>query len=124
MESELEHGIELFNSHQFFECHEVLEAIWTHAPGPRRFFLQALIHFAVAFYHNQQANPPGVERQLRKGLKKLAGYLPACEGVDTAALYEAGVRCLEEIVGRGIVSTYPGIAGLDANCRLGRRRWP
>ena len=65
--------------------------------GPRRLFLQAVIHFAVALYHYQQNNPPGARRQLRKSLKKLAGYLPEYEGVDTAALYRQGMVLMDRL---------------------------
>jgi predicted metal-dependent hydrolase len=66
--------------------------------GPRRLFLQALIHFAVAFYHQQRRNPLGAERQLRKGLRKLERYLPVYEGVDTATLDREGHDCLRRIM--------------------------
>src|ERR1700730_4656993 len=89
------HGIELFNRQSFFECHEVLEELWKPERGPRRLFLQSVIHLAVAFYHHQQRTPAGTERQLRKGLKKLAGYLPEHEGVNTAKLYHDGLTFLE-----------------------------
>ena len=69
-------GIHLFNSRQFFECHEVWEEVWTPERGPRRLFLQSLIHFAVGLYHTERGNPVGAGRQLRKGLRKL-GRLPA-----------------------------------------------
>ena len=45
----------------------------------RRLFLQAMIHLAVGFYHCERGNPVGAARQLRKGLGKLAAYLPSCE---------------------------------------------
>src|SRR5207244_6470435 len=80
-------GIRLFNDREFFECHEVLEEAWGPERGPRRLFLQALIHVAVGFYHYQRGNPRGAGSQLRKGLTKLAEYLPSCEGIDTARLY-------------------------------------
>jgi predicted metal-dependent hydrolase len=86
--------VELFNRRQFFECHEVLEEIWTPERGPRRLFLQSLIHFAVAFYHDQRGNPVGATRQLRKGLRKLEAYLPTCEGIDTARLHREGLAAL------------------------------
>lgn len=86
-----ERGIRLFNAGEFFECHEVLEEEWTPERGPRRLFLQSLIHVAVGLYHAERGNPVGASRQLRKALRKLAHYLPECEGVDTARLYrEAG----------------------------------
>lgn len=94
MDPRLRHGIELFNRGEFFVCHEVLEEIWTAERGPRRVFLQSLIHFAVAFYHDGRGNPVGAARQLRKGLRKLAAFRPACEGIDTEQLYRDGVAAL------------------------------
>src|ERR1017187_8590216 len=95
MDRLLQLGVDLFNRREFFECHEVLEEIWTPERGPRRLFLQALIHFAVAFYHNQRKNPIGATKQLRKGLRKLAAYLPECEGIDTAQLHRDGLAAVE-----------------------------
>jgi len=90
-------GIELYRAGEFFACHEVLEELWTPMRGPHRLFLQALIHFAVAFYHQQRRNPLGAERQLRKALRKLERYLPMYEGVDTATLHREGQACLRLI---------------------------
>ena len=90
-------GIELYRTGEFFACHEVLEELWTPMRGPHRLFLQALIHFAVAFYHQERRNPLGAERQLRKALRKLESYLPAYEGVDTATLYHEGQACMRRI---------------------------
>ena len=80
-------GLRLFNQGEFYECHEVLEEVWREAARADRFFLQAIIHLAVAQYHRSRGNRRGAARQLDKGLKKLAGYLPRHHGVDTAALY-------------------------------------
>jgi len=91
------HGIELYRAREFFTCHEVLEELWTPMRGPHRLYLQALIHFAVAFYHQQRRNPLGAERQLRKALRKLERYLPAYEGMDTATLYRDGQACMRRI---------------------------
>jgi len=93
----LQHGLQLFNDRQFFVCHEVLEEEWTPERGPRRLFLQSLIHLAVGLYHAEQRNPTGAIRQLRKGLRKLAGYLPECEFIDTARLYRDALVVLEQI---------------------------
>ena len=91
-------GIELYRTGHFFECHEVLEELWTPMRGPHRLFLQALIHFAVAFYHQQRRNPLGAERQLRKALRKIERYLPFYESVDTATLHREGQVCLRRIL--------------------------
>jgi hypothetical protein len=90
-------GIELYRAGEFFQCHEVLEELWTPMRGPHRLFLQALIHFAVAFYHQQRRNPLGAERQLRKALRKLEPFLPTYEGADTATLHREGQACLRRI---------------------------
>jgi len=105
----LRHGIDLFNRGAFFECHEALEEIWTPERGPRRLFLQSIIHIAVAFYHVQRGNRAGAERQLRKGLKKMAGYLPECEGVQTEELYQAASEALERIQRGEEIGEFPKI---------------
>ena len=97
MDELLQRGIRLFNVGEFFECHEVLEDAWTPERGPRRLFLQSLIHVAVGLYHAGRGNPTGARRQLRKGLRKLAPYLPACEGVNTARLHRDASAALERI---------------------------
>ena len=79
-------GIDLFNTEEFFECHEILEEVWTHSQQPDRWFLQALIHFAVGFYHHSRGNRNGTTRQLRKGLRKIQAYLPEWDGVRTAEI--------------------------------------
>lgn len=107
MDAILERGIHLFNNEKFFECHEVLEILWTSERGRRRLFLQALIHFAVAFHHDGRANPVGAGRQLGKGLRKLAAYLPACEGIDTARLHREGLAAAERIAVASVVAPYP-----------------
>jgi len=105
----VQRGIELFNHRQFFECHEVLEEVWTPERGPRRLFLQALIHLAVGLYHYQRDNRLGASRQLHKGLRKLAHYLPVCEGIDTARLYREALAVLHQVEAGALVTDYPRI---------------
>jgi predicted metal-dependent hydrolase len=115
-------GIELYHAGEFFECHETLEELWTPMRGPHRLFLQALIHFAVAFYHQQRRNPLGAERQLRKGLRKLEGYLPAYEGVDTATLHREGQASLRSIQAGETPAPPRMLLQRLADSRLGDRR--
>lgn len=96
MDELLERGIRLFNECEFFQCHEVLEEAWTKEVGPRRRFLQALIHLAVGFYHCERANPAGASSQLKKGIHKPL-YLPSCEGIDTAWRHREALAALERI---------------------------
>jgi predicted metal-dependent hydrolase len=111
------HGLELFNRGEFFDCHEVLEAEWTPERGPRRLFLQALIHVAVGLYHLERANPTGAIRQLRKGLRKLAGYLPVCEDIDTARLYDDALAILECVEAGNYRAQMPEIWSIAAPIR-------
>ena len=109
MDATVQRGIELFNAGEFFESHEVLEEVWTPERGPRRLFLQSLIHVAVGAYHESRGNPLGACRQLRKALRKMEAYLPVCEGVDTARLYRDTRKLLEEIEGGQGRAGYPRI---------------
>ncbi len=84
---DLQAGVALFNAGDYFQAHERLEAEWLRAPRVERFFLQALIHMAVAWHHAGEGNREGAISQVGKGLRKLAGYLPERHGVDTARLY-------------------------------------
>ena len=102
-------GIELFNRREFFDCHEVLEEIWTPAKQPERWFLQSLIHFAVGFHHHQRDNVVGACRQLVKGLRKIQGYLPEWGGVRTALIEQDVRRCLAIIEAGGKIDSFPKI---------------
>ncbi len=102
-------GIELFNRCEFFDCHEVLEEVWTPTKQPERWFLQSIIHFAVGFYHHQKGNPIGATRQLEKGLKKIEGFLPAWGGIDTASIEREARRCLTIIESGGRIEEFPKI---------------
>ena len=117
MTEEFQRGIRLFNQREFYQCHEVLEDIWRPARGPRRLFLQALIHLAVGFYHTQKRNRAGAERQIQKGLKKLAAYLPGYDGIDTARLYQEGVVCLERIKSGESLVNFPAISSSEQKPR-------
>ncbi|MGD1096234.1 MAG: DUF309 domain-containing protein [Bryobacteraceae bacterium] len=105
----LEEGIRLFNDGNFFECHEVLEEIWTGERGPRRLFLQAVIHIAVGLYHCQRGNPTGARGQLGKALRKLVPYLPSYEGIDTRRLHADALAIAELIEAGSPVLKYPQI---------------
>ena len=102
-------GIDLFNAEEFFECHEILEEVWTHSQQPDRWFLQALIHFAVGFHHHSRGNRNGTTRQLRKGIRKIQGYLPEWDGVRTAEIERAVRDRLTDIEAGGTLASYPRI---------------
>jgi predicted metal-dependent hydrolase len=102
-------GIELFNRRAFYDCHEVLEELWTGSHQPERWFVQSLIHFAVGFHHHQRDNAAGASRQLAKGLRKIQAYLPQWGGVRTARIEQAARRCLAIIEAGGKIEDFPKV---------------
>ncbi|HTM49001.1 MAG TPA: DUF309 domain-containing protein [Bryobacteraceae bacterium] len=107
-------GLDLFNAGEFYECHEVLEDVWRASRGEERFFLQALIHYAVGFYHHRQGNPLGARLQLEKGIRKLAGYLPQFQEIDTGRLYREGQDALRKILAGEEIRSFPRIIKLSS----------
>ncbi len=67
----LHHAAEQFNSKQFWECHETLEAVWLTAPEPDKTFLQGLIQVAAGCHHVKNKNIKGAQALLKRGLEKL-----------------------------------------------------
>jgi hypothetical protein len=108
-DEQLSQGIRLFNDGEFFHCHEILEEVWKSERGPRRLFLQSLIHIAVGFYHSQRGNSAGAVRQLRKGAEKIEAYLPSYEGIETARLHRDALAAIEAIESEIRLSAYPKI---------------
>ncbi|MCA9521002.1 MAG: DUF309 domain-containing protein, partial [Myxococcales bacterium] len=81
--SELVRFVELFNSGDFFEAHEVLERPWREHRSPT---YKALILFASLFVHARRGNPRGVQKQATKVLGALSALPAQHLGIDLAAL--------------------------------------
>ncbi len=90
-------GIDLFNSGEYFECHEVLEDIWRAEPDPVRALYQGILQIGVALYHLRRGNWRGAVKLLDGGTEKVGRYLPCCMGVDTAKLHQQALTCLERL---------------------------
>jgi uncharacterized protein len=82
----LREGLVRFNRGDFFECHEILEAVWLEASGEDKIFLQGLIQVAVSFYHLRRRNFAGSSRLLRAGLEKLSRSSQCSQWIDAASL--------------------------------------
>lgn len=87
--AEVIEGIALFNQGKFFECHEVLEAAWLAERGPIRYLYQGILQVGVGFYHAGRGNCRGAIGLLESGLRNLATFEPACQGIDVASLVAA-----------------------------------
>lgn len=67
-------GIELFNSAEFYDAHEVLEDVWRAEQGPHKLFLQGLIQVAVALHHHSTGNVVGCRSLLKRASRNLNSY--------------------------------------------------
>jgi len=86
-------GIRQFNSREFYECHDTIEEHWVRESRPVREFYQGILQIGVAFHHVLAQNPRGALKMLERGIPKLEAFLPACEGVDVAALKAQALAC-------------------------------
>lgn len=90
-------GIELFNTGEYFECHEILEDIWRAERDPVRALYQGILQVGVAFHHLHRSNWRGAVKLLDGGIDKLGRFLPSCMGIDTLALDQASRACLSQL---------------------------
>lgn len=70
----LTEGVRLFNDGFYFECHDVLEDLWSGLRGPSRDFFQGLIQVSVGYYHLGNGNRAGALSLFGRALQRLAPY--------------------------------------------------
>jgi predicted metal-dependent hydrolase len=91
-------GIRLFNEEEFFECHDVLEELWSETLGEDKKFLQGLIQASVALFHFGNENLGGARKLYHASLEKLEPYGETHMGLDLAK-FKADFRiCFEELL--------------------------
>jgi predicted metal-dependent hydrolase len=79
-------GAALFNSGDYFACHEAWEDVWRELHGERRLFVQGLIQIAVALYHATRWNTAGARGLFSRGVARLERFAPEYCGVNVGAL--------------------------------------
>ena len=104
-------GIELFNSQQYFECHDVFEDLWSELTGPERPFFQGLIHAAVCLFHFSECNLGGARKMYMSGVNYLSPFTPTYIGVHTEELINDLDSCFAELM--AVQSGYPDHIILD-----------
>ena len=105
-------GVELFNSGEYFDAHEVWEEFWGECPATERRFIQALIQAAVAVYHFQRGNHTGAARLFHSGRRYMEPYRPSHRGLDVDAFW----RQVEAHLAEHLKS--PDNLGIDKELRL------
>ena len=103
---QLERGLELIRTRQFFEAHEELELAWRAASADERDFYQGLVHVAVAWYQAARGNRVGCERQLEKAARRLGPYAPEHDGVAVESLLDQ-VAAAQAVVAGGSLELPP-----------------
>lgn len=94
-------GIELFNHHEYFECHEVLENEWNLERDAVRTVYKGILQVGVGCYHLLRHNYRGAVAKLRSGADYLEPFAPACMGVDLALLIAEARRLLVAVEAAG-----------------------
>ncbi|GFE67683.1 DUF309 domain-containing protein [Chroococcus sp. FPU101] len=87
-------GVDEFNQHEFYACHDTLEALWMEAPEPNKRFYQGVLQIAVGCYHLGNHNGRGAMILLGEGIKRLKDYLPIYEEIDVTQLLEESSELL------------------------------
>jgi uncharacterized protein len=110
-----QHGVDLFNTGDFWECHEALEPLWMKATGLEKEFYAGVILLAAALHKaRKMGSARGGRRNYAKALVHLAVVPDTFHSVD--------VRELEAVVHGALRHPYkqPKIELLD----LGHDRTP
>lgn len=87
-------GIRQFNSGQWYECHETLEALWLAETGEVRELYQGIVQVAIALHHWCNGNFNGTLKLLESADTLLRRIPSPCMWVDVAHLIRqaAGMR--------------------------------
>jgi predicted metal-dependent hydrolase len=109
-----EEGVRLFNRHEFFECHDVLEELWAGTAERHRPFLQGLIQAAVGLFHFEGGNLGGARRMYHSACRYLAPYGDRYLGVDLKRFRAQFQRCFRELIDANDHSGYPAHLTLNA----------
>lgn len=102
-------AIAKFNAGEYYEQHDLLEALWMETESPVRQLYQAILQVGIAYYQIEQGNRRGAIKMLSRALRWI-DYLPeSCQGVDVAQL-----RKNAEVLRTTLLETgEDDLAGLD-----------
>jgi len=90
-------GIAHFNECDFYESHELWEALWTDYQGLSRKFYQGLIQAAVALHHFGNGNIRGARKLYYSTRSYLEPYRPAHMGLDLEGFLDQFERCFAAV---------------------------
>jgi predicted metal-dependent hydrolase len=95
-------GLTLFNQGHYYDCHDVLEALWMEADPSEKPFYQGILQIAVGLYHLGNRNWRGATILLGEGVNRLRPFEPSYGGVAVAELVDVGWAWLVALQQTGI----------------------
>jgi hypothetical protein len=91
-------GLRLFNEEDFFECHEIIEELWSETLGEPKKFLQGLIQAAVALFHFGNENFGGAKKLYLSARDKLTPFGDEYMGIALGRFLNDFRLCFEELL--------------------------
>ncbi len=95
------HGLRLFNDEEFFDCHDVLEELWSEVIGEDKKFYQGLIQASVALFHFGNENYGGARKLYGAAREKLEKYESPYMGIDLEKFLTDFKFCFQELLDCG-----------------------
>lgn len=90
-------GIDEFNRHEYYACHDTLESLWMDSVEPDKKFYQGVLQIAVGCYHLHNHNWKGAVILLGEGIGRLPYYQPVYEGIDVSQLIQDSSNLLHAL---------------------------
>ncbi len=103
-------GLRLFNEEDFFECHDVLEELWSETLGSDRKFLQGLIQASIALFHFGNENFGGAKKLYLSATKNLEPFGQEFMGILLGEFLKDFQSCFQELLDN--TETYPTTVSL------------
>lgn len=91
-------GLRLFNEEEFYDCHDVLEELWSETLGEEKKFLQGLIQAAIALFHFGNENFGGAKKLYFSARKNLEPYGEDYMGVQLGRFLADFEVCFRELL--------------------------
>lgn len=83
--AQAQEGIRLFDEHEFWEAHEVLESAWIAVrPHPVGEVYRGILQVGVAYYQIQRGNYRGAVKMFLRAVQWLDPLPDVCQGIDLA----------------------------------------
>lgn len=103
-------GIRLFNSEEFFDCHDALEELWSDCRGEERKFIQGLIQASIALFHFGNENFGGAKKLYNSATALLSQYGDVYMSLDLKGFRKDFDECFAELLSN--TETYPTTVAL------------